>query len=96
MSMGADTKANTFGGSGALERGDRAPLEPLAQLGDAYGCVGTLDILARELAIISIPVDAAELVLSQAAKAGGVSMGADTKANTWGWQRTPTRSQSSP
>ena len=27
---------------------------------------------------------------------GGVSMGADTKANTWGWQRTPMRSQSSP
>ena len=33
--MGADTKANTLGGSGALERGDRALLEPLAKLGDA-------------------------------------------------------------
>ena len=76
------TRNRTLGGCGALERGDRAPLEPLAQLGDAQGGVGTLDIA------IIIHVEAAELVAIQAAKGRrGVSMGADTKANTFRGQR---------
>ena len=79
MSRGADTKANTFGGGGALERGDGAPLEPLAQLGDAHGGVGTPDFA------ILILVEAAELVAAQPVKVGvAVSTGADTKANTLG------------
>ena len=68
---------------GAPERGHGASLEPLTKLGDALGGVGTLDI------VISIEVDAAELVAIQAAKGRrGVSMGADTKANTLGRRRT--------
>jgi hypothetical protein len=47
-------------GGGALERGDGAALEPLAQLGDALGGVGAA----------AFPVKAAELVLSQAASKG--------------------------
>ena len=71
MSKGVDTKSNTRGG-GAPERGHGAPLEPLAQLGDAQGGVGTLDIA------IIILVEAAELVAIQAAKGRrGVSMDAD-------------------
>ena len=38
MLAGADTKANTRGGS-ALERDHGATLEPLAELGDALGGV---------------------------------------------------------
>ena len=59
--MGADTKANTRAntrGGGALERGHGAPLEPLAQLGDAVGGVGAL----------AVRVDAAQLVIAQTAK----------------------------
>ena len=44
LSMGADTKANTRGGS-ALERGHSASLERLAELGDALGGVGASSIL---------------------------------------------------
>ena len=58
LSAGADTKANAFGAAGALQRGHGAPLEPLAELGDALGGVGA----AAEL------VDAAERVVCQAAK----------------------------
>ena len=58
VSVGADTKANTTAGGGAPKRGHGAPLEPLAQLGDALSGVGA----AAELA------DAAERVLGQAAK----------------------------
>ena len=67
-------------GGGALERGHGAPLEPFAQFGDALGGVGTPDIA------IIILVEAAELVVGQAASTGmwGVSTGADTKANTRG------------
>ena len=54
--MGADRKANTRGG-GALERSHGAPLEPLAELGDALGGV---DAAAQA-------IDAAELVVAQAA-----------------------------
>ena len=57
--MGADTKANARGG-GALQRGQGAPLEPLAQLGDALGGVGA----------IASPIEAAELVAGQAANIG--------------------------
>ena len=57
VSMGADTKANTRGG-GALERGHGAPLEPLAQLGDAVG-----GVIAA-----AVNIEAAELVVGQAAK----------------------------
>ena len=56
--MGVDTKANMLGGGGALERGHGAPLDPLAQLGDALGGVGAL----------ATTVEAAELVAAQAAK----------------------------
>ena len=79
--MGVDRKASTRG-SGALERGHGAPLERLAKLGDALGSVGTLDIA------ICIVVDAAELVLAQAAKGRRSVNGADTKANTLGQGRT--------
>ena len=58
VSMGVDTKANMLGGGGALERGNGAPLDPLAQLGDALRGVG---------AAASI-IEAAELVVAQAAK----------------------------
>ena len=57
-----DRKANALGRRGALKRGHGAPLEPLAQLGDALGGVGTLDFA------IIILVEAAELVVIQAAK----------------------------
>ena len=64
--MGVDTKSNTWG-AGALERGHGAPLEPLAQLGDAQGGVGTADI--------TIIIESAEPVAIQAAKGRrGVSM----------------------
>ena len=58
VSRGADTKANTFGGGGALERGNGAPLEPLAQLGDALRGVGASSYLR---------IEAAEKVEGQAA-----------------------------
>ena len=81
MSAGADTKANARGG-GAHERGDEAPLEPLAQLGDALGGVGAL-----ELHDAVVHVDTAELVAAQAARGferPRMSAGHDRKANTWG------------
>ena len=52
--MGADRKANARGGC-ALERGHRASLECLAELGDALGGVGAFSIL-----------DAAQHVVGQA------------------------------
>ena len=58
VSRGADRKANTRVGGGALERGHCASFERLAQLGDALSVVGAEAIL----------VEAAELVESQAAK----------------------------
>ena len=64
------TRKQTLLGGGALERGHGAPLEHLAQLGDALRGVGAVAV-----------IDAAELVLGQTAKEGGVSTGADTKAN---------------
>ena len=56
MSAGADIKANAFGAGGALERGHSAPLEPLAQLGDAL----------RGVCAVAILVEAAQRVVSQA------------------------------
>ena len=55
--MGVDRKASMRGGD-ALERGHGAPLERLAQLGDALCSV---DAAAKA-------IDAAELVIAQAAK----------------------------
>ena len=46
-------------GGGALERGDGAALERLAQLVDALGSVGAAAVI----------IEAAELVVGQAAKA---------------------------
>ena len=60
VSTGIDRKANTRGG-GALERGHGAPLETLAQLGEALGCVGD---------IVKVVLFAAELVASQTAMGG--------------------------
>ena len=57
MSAGADTKANTRVSS-ALERSHGAPLEPLAELGDALGGVGAVTLI----------IEATELVVIQAAK----------------------------
>ena len=56
--QGALTGRRTLWGGGALERGHGSPLERLAQLGDALGGVGA----AAEV------IEAAELVLGQAAK----------------------------
>ena len=70
--MGADTKANTWG---APEDGDLCLLE------DGSECGGTLvsDVVASET--VSKGKDGnGERV--------GVSMGADTKADTLGWRRT--------
>ena len=56
-------KANySRGGGGALERSHSTPLEPLAQLGDAVGGVGALDIATHIL------VETTEPVVRQAAK----------------------------
>ena len=52
------TQKQTLWGGGALERGHGAPLERLAQLGDALGGVGAPAIM----------INAAELVVVQAAK----------------------------
>ena len=70
--MGVD-KGRTLWGGGALERSHGAPLEPLAQLGDALRGVGA-----------SAPeVEAAELVAAQTVNVGvAVSTGIDRKANT--------------
>ena len=57
MCQWALTETQTLGRGGALERGHGAPLEPLAQLGDAHRSVGAAAIL----------VDAAQLVLRQTA-----------------------------
>ena len=59
VSRGVDTKANTCGGGGALERGHGASLERIAQLGDALGGVRTAAVP---------PSNAAERVEGQAAK----------------------------
>ena len=65
VSMGAVTaEEGEHSGGGALERGHGALLEPLAQLGDPVGGVGA----------IAIPVEAAELVLRQAATSWGVAV----------------------
>ena len=60
VSMGTDTNDRTLGGGGALERGHRASLERLAELGDALS-----GVLA-----VTISVEATELVGVQAVKVG--------------------------
>ena len=62
------TQKRTLGGGGALERGHGAPLEPLAQLGDALGGVGAGGVGAVGVGAVAAIVDAAELVVAQAAK----------------------------
>ena len=57
---GTDTNNRTLGGGGALERGHRASLERLAELGDALS-----GVLA-----VTISVEATELVGGQAVKVG--------------------------
>ena len=52
------TQKQPLWGGGALERGHGAPLEPLAQLGDALRGVGAA----------AVPIKAAEHVFGQAAK----------------------------
>ena len=72
--MGADTKVSR--GGGALERGHGAPLEPLAQLGDALS-----GVLA-----VTVTVEATELVTGQAAKGGereGQCQWALTRIHVW-------------
>ena len=64
VSMGADTKANTLLGGGALERGHGAALERLAQLDDALRSVGA----------VAFEVEAAELVRLQTAQVGSGSV----------------------
>ena len=67
------TQKQTLWGGGALERGHGTALERLAQLGDALGGVGA----------VAVMIEAAEIVSGQAVpREGGVSTGADTKANT--------------
>ena len=75
MSAGPDIKANTLGAGGALQRGHGAPLEPLAQLGDALSGVGP---------VTSEEVDTTKLIYRETAMGTRVkvSAGADTKANT--------------
>ena len=58
VSRGADTKANALWGGGAPKRGHGAPLQPIAELGDALGGVGAVTLI----------IEAAELVVIQAAK----------------------------
>ena len=73
MSTGADTKANN--GSGALKIRDLRLLE------DGSECGGALvsDVVA---------VETAKHGRGPGGERPGVSMGADTKANTSGWWRT--------
>ena len=85
MSMGADRKANTRGG-GALERGHGAALEPLAELGDALGSVGPVADRSRPQSSL----------LAKLPREGGVSMGADRKANYRGGGALPGGGSASP
>ena len=73
------TQKQTLRGGGALKRGHGAPLEPLAELGDAL----------RGVDALTPTTDAAELVIGQAAKGRRVTMGADRKAKTWELVRAP-------
>ena len=65
------TQKQTLWGGGALQRGHGAPLEPLAQLGDALGSVGAITMF----------IDTAEHVLVQTVctQHSQVSMAADSK-----------------
>ena len=80
VGVSMDRKANALGRRGALKRGHCAPLEPLAQLGDALGGVGT----------VTENINAAELVTGQAAKGRrSVNGPVDTKGHSVGRRRTP-------
>ena len=90
MCQWALTERRTLGRVGAPQRGNGAPLEPLAQLGDALSGVG-----ARAVTVVA---DATKYICTETAMGtrAKVSVGADTKANAFGQRRTPARSQSSP
>ena len=75
--MGADTTANTRGG-GALEGGDLRLLEDGGECGGA----SVSDVVA---------VETAKHGRGRGGERPGVSMGADTKANTSGRRRTSAR-----
>jgi hypothetical protein len=60
VSMGADTNKRTLGGGGALERGHRASLERLAELGEACSGVGALSILDATQRVVSQAVSMAK------------------------------------
>ena len=66
MCQGALTDRQTLGGGGALKRGHSAPLEPIAHLSDTLRGVGAARIV----------VEAAELVVAQAAKVGSGTVSA--------------------
>ena len=66
MSAGADTKANAFGAAGALQRGHSAPLEPIAQLGDALCSVGAITPGVAELVVGQAAMSGARMVSGQA------------------------------
>ena len=78
---GRSHESERSGGSGALERGHVALLEPLAQLGDALRGVGAHTTLGG---------DATKRICSETAMGtrAKVSVGTDTKANTMGRRRT--------
>ena len=65
--MGADKNASDRGG-GALERGHGAPVEPLAELGDALSGVGAVAVLVKPT----------ELIIAKTARGVKVSEGPDT------------------
>jgi len=60
MSRGADTRKRTLGGGGALERGHRASLERLAELGEARSGVGALSILDATQRVVGQAVSMAK------------------------------------
>ena len=88
VSAGADRKANTqepIQGCGALELLDLRLFED----GSERSCAPSSDKVISKTASQGNQDGNGERV--------GVSMGADRKANTWGWRRrTPSRSQSFP
>ena len=68
-------------GGGALERGHGAPLEPLAQLGDALGGVGAAAVTIKATELVAEHAANGKAVVSMCARA-------DAKANTKGVWRT--------
>ena len=87
--MGADTNKRTLGGGCALERGHRASLERLAELGESCSGVGALSILDATQRVVSQAVSMAKEECQGALTVhGGEHSGADKEANTPGRRRT--------